>query len=239
MPERGNELLDAVFDALDSGLIVLDGGLRVIAWNAWLAAASGIPARDAAGKRLEELFHGAPLSRRLASAIADALESGASSLLTHSLHRALFPLKTRAGRELIHDTLVRPIGQRPYSRCLIQINDVTVAAHREQVLRNRQNARYEAVVGNAPDAILTLDAEGSIQLANPAVSREFGYAPQELMGRPITLLLGGEAWNTIWKAVLEGDFVPPLHRFGDPLVARMSRRESVLGRLQPIAGNHV
>jgi PAS domain S-box-containing protein len=204
MPEHENDLLGAVFGALDSGLVVLDSDMRVVAWNAWLAAASGIPAHQATGKRLEELFRRA-VSRRLASAISDALDSGASSLLTYSLHRAVFPLKTRAGRELIHNVSVRPIGQRPFSRCLIQIDDVTVAAHREQVLRNRQNARYEAVVGNAPDAILTLDAEGLIQLANLATSREFGYAPHELIGRPIAVLLDEEAWGAIWKAVLRGE----------------------------------
>jgi PAS domain-containing protein len=45
--------------------------------------------------------------------------------------------------------------------------DVTVMAGRERVLRERQNARYDAVVGSAPDAILTLDADGKIQSANP------------------------------------------------------------------------
>jgi PAS domain S-box-containing protein len=206
MPERGDAPWDAIVGALDCGLIVLDRDARVIAWNAWLATASRIPTQHAVGKPLEELMGGA-ISRRLASAIADALEAGTSSLLTHSLHHSLFPLETPAGRDLVHNVSVRPIGQLPRAQCLIQITDVTVAAHREQVLRNRLNARYEAVVGNAPDTILTLDAEGLIQLANPATFREFGYASQALIGQPITVLLNEKDWRAVWTAVLKGEGV--------------------------------
>ena len=75
---------------------------------------------------------------------------------------------------------------------------MTVAAERDRVLRERQNARYDAVVDSAPDAILTLDAEDTIQLANPAAARQFGYTSQELIGQPATKLFEDHAaWNEI------------------------------------------
>jgi PAS domain-containing protein len=177
-----------VLDALDTGLIVLDGDARVAAWNAWLVSASGISAQDAVGKRLEDMFPGT-LPASLTSAISDAQASGASRLLTHSLNPVLFPLWTRSRQELIHNVSVRPLGSAPHSRCLVQIVDVTMAVRREQVLRARQSARYDAVVNSAPDAILTLDAQGVIQLANPAAAQEFGYTPQELVGLDMAVLL--------------------------------------------------
>jgi PAS domain S-box-containing protein len=199
-----NDMSAAVFEALDMGLTALDGAGRVAAWNAWLASASGIPARDAIGKRLDELFPGAGPSR-LTSAVSEALVSGASRLLTHSLHPALLPLRTRSGQELIHNVSVRPLGQPPYYRCLVQIVDVTTAVHRERILRERQNARYDAVVNSAPDAILTLDAQGVIQLANPVAAREFGYAPHDLVGREMAVLLDApEPWGELWQSLLEG-----------------------------------
>jgi len=88
----------------------------------------------------------------------------------------------------------------------VHIVDVTVAVQREQVLRERQNARYDAVVNSAPDAILTFDAQGVIQLANPAAAREFGYALRELVGLEMTVLLDTpEDWNELWTCILEGD----------------------------------
>jgi PAS domain S-box-containing protein len=198
-----------VLDALDTGLIVLDGDARVAAWNAWLVSASGISAQDAVGKRLEDMFPGT-LPASLTSAISDAQASGASRLLTHSLNPVLFPLWTRSRQELIHNVSVRPLGSAPHSRCLVQIVDVTMAVRREQVLRARQSARYDAVVNSAPDAILTLDAQGVIQLANPAAAQEFGYTPQELVGLDMAVLLNApEPWGALWNSVLAEDV---LHR---------------------------
>ncbi|THD81715.1 MAG: PAS domain-containing sensor histidine kinase [Phenylobacterium sp.] len=191
----------ALLEALDTGVIVLDRDRRVQVWNGWLAAASGVSAAAAAGRTLDEIFPDAALAR-LTAAVTEALGSGASSLLTHVLHPALFPLKTQARGSLIHNAAVRPLGEKPYPACLIQVFDVTVSTDRERVLRQRQNARYDAVMDSAPDPILTIDAQGLIQFANPAAARELGYAGAELIGRPIDSLIdASEAWDAAWRAV--------------------------------------
>ena len=137
-----------------------------------------------------------------------SLESGTSRLLSHSLHPALLPLKTRSGQDMIHDVTVRAIDYPPARYCLIQVSDVSVAVKRERLLRERQNARYDAVVDSAPDVILTLDDEDTIQFANPAADRQFGYAAKELVGRPAALLFEDHAsWNETRRAVLNGDVV--------------------------------
>ena len=75
---------------------------------------------------------------------------------------------------------------------------MTVAVKRERVLRERQNARYDAVVDSAPDVILTLDEEDIIQFANPAADRQFGYRLKELVGQPAALLFEDHAgWDEI------------------------------------------
>jgi len=196
------DLWGVIFDAADNGLIVLDRDCRVITWNAWMASAAGISADAAAGQPLEALFPTTSLGR-LSTAMAEALESGASSVLTHALNPALLPLKTRAGFELVHNTSVRPVGHKPYEHCLIQVTDVTASAHRERVLRLRQNARYDAVVNSAPDPILTLDAQGVIQTVNPAATQEFGYLSNEMVSQPIELLLKDRTvWDMAWSEVI-------------------------------------
>jgi PAS domain S-box-containing protein len=204
MPDAEQELSLAVFDALDTGLILVDGDRRIAIWNDWFSTACGIGVEAAVGKKFEELF---PQSKfhRLGSAIISAFASGASSLLTHSLHPTLFPLRTRAGRNLVHDVMVSAVGRQPLRLCLIQVVDVTVAAERDRVLRERQNARYDAVVDSAPDVILTLDANGVIQLANPAAQRQFGYSSQELVGKTAGILFPDqEAWNDTRCAIMDG-----------------------------------
>jgi PAS domain S-box-containing protein len=198
-----HESSGALLDSIDVGLLLLDGKHRIIGWNSWMEWASGIPAAAAKGRLFEEVFPDAP--PRLATAIAQALDLGASSLLTHALNPHVFPLRTRAGKVLIHDISVRAVGRRPILHCLLQIVDVTAMAGRERILRDRQNARYDAVVGSAPDTILTLDAEGTIQFANPAAAREFGYAADELVGQSMSLLVQDTIeWDMAFEAILRG-----------------------------------
>src|SRR6478736_696198 len=133
--------LAAIFGALDIGVILLDRRWVVIAWNPWLEEASGIAAADAIGKKLAALFP-RTASPRFEATISAALESGVSSILTHSLHKMLFPLHTAAGQDLVHDVSIRPLGDKANRACLLQIDDVTVAAQRERLLRERHDTRY-------------------------------------------------------------------------------------------------
>jgi PAS domain S-box-containing protein len=191
-------------DAAEAGLIVLDRDHRVTAWNSWFAAASGIAKVEAMGRRMDELFPRDSVAR-LTAAVAAALDHGASGLLTNRLHGGIFRLRTRGGYPLLHDVCIHPAGPAPFRRCLVQVNDVTAAAHRDDVLRRRQAARYEALAENASDAILTLDADGLVQQANPAALVEFGKPIEEIRGRLARQLFEDPApWDARWRLVLAG-----------------------------------
>lgn len=89
---------------------------------------------------------------------------------------------------------------------MLQIADVTGAAHREHVLRERQNARYDAVVESASDIILTLDANGIVQSVNPAAVHETRFERSELVGRPLGQLFEQpRQWEDLWRTILTGD----------------------------------
>jgi PAS domain S-box-containing protein len=49
--------------------------------------------------------------------------------------------------------------------------------------------RYQLIFERAPDAIFVVDATGRIERANAQTERLFGYAPDELVGRPVELLI--------------------------------------------------
>jgi PAS domain S-box-containing protein len=53
----------------------------------------------------------------------------------------------------------------------------------------RPDGRFEALARSAPDAIITIDAGSIILSANLAVERIFGYAPAELIGGSLHLLI--------------------------------------------------
>jgi PAS domain S-box-containing protein len=189
----------AVLDAINGGLIVLDRHERVTRWNAWMETASGQSEPAARGKLLADIFSGVDVTR-LDSAVKGALTSRASTIVTHAMNPLLLPLQTRSKRPLLHDITVTPVGAPPIRGCLVFVTDVTMATKRERYLRDRQNARYDAVVENAADVIITVDQDGMIQFANRAAVFQFGYSNAELVGTAATTLFETKAQ---WLATLQ------------------------------------
>ena len=185
-------MLDKALAAVETGVIVVDAGRRVVLWNSWIERRTQIPGTAALGRTIEEIFSGTN-TVRLVQAVSEAIEFGNSGFLSHALHPSLLPMRGLDGRPLAHNIRVRHMdsGDQPY--CLVQIDDITDAIRREAVLRDRQNARYRAVVDSAMDAIVTTDASGIIQWMNDAAARQFGYATEEAVGQGIALFLARPA----------------------------------------------
>ncbi len=208
--------LTSVFDALNVGIIILDRQSRVVAWNDWIAHATRKMAVSVRGTKFLDIFPELQATR-LPLVIEDAFEIGSSSVLTHSLNK-LLPLRDETDREVLHNIIVRPLAFGAAQHCLLQVDDVTLAVTRERVLRERQNARYHAIVDSAPDAIITVNLDLSIQWLNATAARILGYAPAELMGQTIDVILKN-------KNDLTASFLDELHNTGQsgnalPIVCR-------------------
>jgi PAS domain S-box-containing protein len=66
--------------------------------------------------------------------------------------------------------------------------DVTARRVAEQRLRESE-ARFRAFAENATVAILVIDEESTIEFANPAAERIFGYTTPEMLGRSLDMLM--------------------------------------------------
>lgn len=56
---------------------------------------------------------------------------------------------------------------------------------------NRALQRLDLILGHASDGIILVDDDGNIQLVNAALCDLFGYDSDELMGKPVTVLMSG------------------------------------------------
>lgn len=65
------------------------------------------------------------------------------------------------------------------------IDSVTTA----NVALRHSEATTQAVIDSVTDGILTAGEDGLIESSNPAAQRLFGYSDQELVGRPVTLVI--------------------------------------------------
>ncbi len=70
----------------------------------------------------------------------------------------------------------------------VQVQDLS-ERHRIEAARAASDERYRVIAEAASDAIITIDTESTILVANPAVERVFGYQPGELVGQSLTLLM--------------------------------------------------
>jgi diguanylate cyclase (GGDEF)-like protein/PAS domain S-box-containing protein len=135
-------LLESVVESVNAGIVVLDHARRIVLWNKWMARHTGCDAHKALGTDLFELL---PELRggRVESAVGQALTNHFSSLLSPTLNRAPFPVYAHAasgaqGERMQQAVAITPLAVAGDARyCLIQLNDVSMAASREKLLREQ------------------------------------------------------------------------------------------------------
>ncbi|HEX3862182.1 MAG TPA: ATP-binding protein [Stellaceae bacterium] len=90
--------------------------------------------------------------------------------------------------------LVRQLFRRQRSEAALASREGELRRERERLSRTLDslqlsNDRFGAIIDTARDAILTADDDGTIDVANPAASRIFGYAASDLHGRNVAELV--------------------------------------------------
>ena len=65
----------------------------------------------------------------------------------------------------------------------------TISAIRDITDRKRADEKFRALLESAPDAMVIVDADGVIVLVNAQAERMFGFRREELLGRPVEVLV--------------------------------------------------
>ena len=104
--------------------------------------------------------------------------------------------------------------------------------------RERLDERFETLVEESPDPILTIDEECEVTFANEAVERVFGWEPDEVVGESVEQLLAESVHDRVDEEVrslcaddglVQRDYaeLPGRHREGHEVPLAVSFRESV------------
>ena len=87
----------------------------------------------------------------------------------------------------------------------------------------REQALFQAIFNHLADAVLVLDGANTIMLCSPAVTRVFGYAPEELIGKPMSALYANaEEYQRV--RTLKARLREQTEGNAEPLVVRFHRK---------------
>ena len=89
---------------------------------------------------------------------------------------------------IVKDTAFLDLLPSVVNRALEQVKQSAELARQEEALRNSER-RYRSVTQSAVDAIISADSEGNIVSWNYGGRKIFGYTEEEIVGKPIRVLM--------------------------------------------------
>jgi PAS domain S-box-containing protein len=179
--QRDARLVEARFgDLLQStpdGIVIASPSGRIVLANPQLEALFGYERGELHGQLIEvllpERYRGAHIGHRSKFFSQPRARSMGAGLELHGLRRdgtefpveiSLSPLETDAGRLVM--SAVRDISDR-----------------------KKAEQKFRGLLESAPDAIVIVDGSGQIVLVNSQAVNLFGYRREELLGKPIEMLV--------------------------------------------------
>jgi PAS domain S-box-containing protein len=214
------QLLQALIDAIQQPVIVLDSCSRVVNANEALYDTYRLKPRDTISLPLARLHQGSWNTPLLNRTLGEVRRSGSrsSAIEVHAQfpklgYRSMVVTAARLPDSFDSDTLL-----------LVTIEDVTEhekAATAEQSLRLSE-ARKSAILEVALDCIISIDADGRIVEFNPAAEHTFRYRREDVLGKTIH--------DTIIPPELRANHLNGMERY------RQSGVGPVLGRRLELVG---
>ena len=183
-PGRERTHIEAILDAAVDAVITIDEQGVIQSANPAVERLFGYAPAELVGRNVSMLMP-SPHRERHDQYLAHYLRTGEAKVIGKG--RELEALRRDGTTFPIELTLseVRTGGRRLFTGF---VRDVTQRKQAEEALRESQ-ARIQAILDTAVDGIVTIDEQGIVEIANPAIERLFGYAPADLIGRNISMLM--------------------------------------------------
>ena len=182
------EVLDAVLRASPLGMVVVDGSGVVHRWNpsaekilGWSAAETiGLPV-PVASQLLLKTEPGAGIELYGKDGVPIDVEIQTASWPEPD-GRGTVVIFTETGRHAAAEQKLFDVEQ-----------ELERVAAREKQARTeaRTERRFRELLEAAPDAIIEVDRDGRIVLLNLVTEKMFGYSREELLGKPVEILVPG------------------------------------------------
>jgi PAS domain S-box-containing protein len=167
----------------DYAVYLLDTEGRVISWNTGAERIKGYQQREVLGQHIA-LFY-TPEDRE-----AGVPERSLRAAVTQGHCRTEGQRVRKDGSHFWAEVVITALrDEAGVLRGFSQFTrDISRRKRAEQTLLETTQ-RLRAILETAVDGIITIDERGRIQGVNPATTRLFGYAPEELIGQNVSILM--------------------------------------------------
>ncbi len=175
-------LLEAFLQLSPDAAVVVDGAGRIAAVNALAAAMFGYQTGELEGRPIETL-----VPERLRAAHVGQRDGYIAAPRTRPMGGPELDLQARRkdGSEFPVEISLAPLSSSGASPLVVAaIRDVTEFRHRERLA-----ARLAAIVQASDAAILSIRPDRTVDSWNRAAERLFGYSAEEIIGRPLDVLI--------------------------------------------------
>lgn len=201
--------------ALDS-IIVIGADGRVREFNPAAERMFGYKRANVIGEELAELIIPPDFRAQHRAGLAHYLATGEGPLLGRRIE---VPALREDGTQILVELAITPFQLHGQAVFTAYLRDISQRRAGEEAMQ-----RLAAIVESSDDAIISKDLEGTLTSWNEGARRMFGYTADEIVGKPITVLIPAERLGE------ETEILERIRR-GEPMAHYETRRQRKDGSL--------
>lgn len=182
---ESEEQIQTIFNAAPDAVIVMDQEGKIIQWNPKAESILGWSRDEVVGKLLSETI--IPERYRVAhrKGVKHFLRTGEGPLFGKIVEISAL---TKSGNEL-------DVALNIAASSRIKNRYLFIGFLRDLTGQKKAEEKFKALLDSAPDAMIIANEKGEIVLINQQTETLFGYVRDELIGKPVEILIPGDFRN--------------------------------------------